>query len=118
MSAQLSKLHVRFIQSQKNFYLFTQDDPKGERLPISQIYVKDNNNLFFINQNNPIHEGQTLRIVFQESTDALQTLECTVDFQIIEKESEAYEDALLFFHVDPDKVTQLLLLNIQTLKSN
>lgn len=118
MSTQLSKLHVRFIQSQKHFLLFANGDTKGQKLPISQIYVKDNNRLYLVNQNAPIDDKQTLRIVFKESTDALNTLECTVNLQVIEKESEAYEDALLFFHVDEDKVTQLLLLNIQEVRDN
>jgi hypothetical protein len=118
MSAQLSKMHVRFIQSQKNFYLFTHDDTQGQKLPISQLYVKDNSNFYLVNQDGPIHDEQTLRIVFKESTDALNTLECTVTLQALEQENEAYEDALLFFHVDVEKVTQLLLLNIQTVKDN
>jgi len=118
MSTQLSKMHVRFIQSQKNFFLFTNDDTKGQRLPIAQIYVKDNSTFYLVNQNNPISEEQTLRILFKESTDALKTLECTVNMQAVQKESETYEDALLFFHVDTDKVTQLLLLSIQALKDD
>lgn len=118
MSAQLSKLHVRFIQSQTNFFLFTQDDTQGQKLPIAQIYVKDNSHFYLVNQNDPVPDEQTLRIVFKESTDALNTLECTVNLQALEQESEAYEDALLFFHADADKVTQLLLLNIQTIKDN
>jgi len=118
MSAQLSKLHVRFIQSQKNFLLLTNDDAKGETLPISQIYVKDNSSFYLLNLGDPISNEQTLRILFKESTSALNTLECTVNIQTIEKESETYEDALLFFHVDTSKVTQLLLLNIQTVKDN
>lgn len=116
MSAQLSKLHVRFIQSQKNFFLFVNDDTKGKKLPIAQIYVKNNNSLYFANLDDTIADSQTLRILFKESTDSLNTLECTLDIQTIDNQSEAYEDALLFFNVDTDKVTQLLLLNIQTLK--
>jgi len=118
MSAQLSKLHVRFIQSQKDFLLITNDDTKGQTLPVSQIYVKDNSSFYFLNQNNPIPDEQKLRILFKESTSALNTLECTLNIQTVEKGSETYEDALLFFHVDTSKVTQLLLLTIQALKDN
>lgn len=118
MSAQLSKLHVRFIQSQKNFLLLTKDNTKGETLPVSQIYVKDNSSFYLLNQSNLIPDEQTLRILFKESTSALNTLECTVNIQTIEQGSETYEDALLFFHADTDKVTQLLLLNIQTVKDD
>ena len=118
MSAQLSKLHVRFIQSQKHFFLFANNDTKGQRLPIAQTYVKDNNSLYFVNLDDTIADEQTLRVLFNESTDALNTLDCTLGLQSIDKESEAYEDALLFFNVDTDKVTQLLLLNIQTLKDD
>jgi hypothetical protein len=118
MSAQLSKMHIRFIQSQNNFFLFVDDDTKGDKLPISQLYVKDNANFYLVNQNDPISEEQSLRILFKESTDALNTLECTLNLQSVQKQSETYEDALLFFNVDTDKVTQLLLLNIQAIKDN
>lgn len=118
MSTQLSKMHVRFIQSQKYFLLFAGGDTKGQRLPISQIYVKDSNHLYIVNQNDPVDDKQTLRIVFEESTDALNTLECNGNLEVVEQESDAYEDALLFFHVDEQKVTQLLLLNIQEVKDN
>jgi hypothetical protein len=118
MSAQLSKMHVRFIQSQKNFHLLTHNDIKGETLPITHIYVKDNSSFYLLNQNDSIADDQTLHIRFTEPTSALNTLDCTVNVQSVEKGSDTYDDALLFFNVNTDKVTQLLLLNIQAVKDN
>lgn len=118
MSAQLSKLHVRFIQSQKNFYLLREKESKGEKLPITQLYVKDNHHLYLVNQSDLIAEDQNISILFKEATDALNTLECTLSVDDIKKGSEDYEDALLFFNVDTDKVKQVLLLTIQTLNDN
>ena len=113
MSTQLSKLHVRYIQTQKNFYLLKDGETKGEKLPLSQLYVKDNSNFYLINQGDPIGQEQDLSILFKEPTPALNTLNCTVSAKEIEKESEDYEDALLFFNIGPADVQQILLLTIQ-----
>ena len=114
MSAQLSKLHVRFIQSQKNFTLL-QGDSK-QKLPLSQLYVKDNNFFYFINTGKAIQENQNISILFKEKTHALQTLECGVNKQEISAGSEEFEDALLFFNEEESKVTQLFLLEISSLE--
>ncbi len=113
MSAPLSKLHVRFIQSQKNFTLVKGDTK--QKLPLSQLYVKDNNFFYFINTDQPIQESQNISILFNEKTHALQTLECGVNKQEILADSEEFEDALLFFNVEESKVTQLFLLEITSL---
>lgn len=116
MSTQLSKLHVRFIQTQKNFYLFKGEDTKGEKLPFSQLYVKDNNNFYLINQNSPISEGQVVTLTFKEATPALNTLTCKAASQEMLNGSEELEDALLFFNAEPQDVKQLLLLTIQEIQ--
>ncbi len=115
MSTQLSKLHVRFIQSQKQFALLRDDDNKGEKLPISQLYVKDNSTFYIIIESHTIKEDEKVTIRFDESTHALNTLECRVTKQEIEHGSEAYEDALLFFNTDPSKVKQLFSVHVDTL---
>jgi len=114
MSIQLSKLHVRFIQTQKNFHLQTADT-KTQKLPISQLYIKDNIHLYLINKSEAIKEENTLNLSFKEATPALNTLSCEFSVQEIQKESEGYEDALLFFNTDADEVNQLLLLSIKAI---
>jgi hypothetical protein len=115
MSAQLSKLHVRFIQSQKNFFLITDTGSKQEKLPISQLYVKDNSSFYLINEGKPLNEDEKLSIFFKEETHALKELQCDVTKQEIAHGSEEFEDALLFFNVDTSKIKQLFLLQINSL---
>ncbi len=116
MSAQLSKLHVRFIQSQKNFFLLKEPGNEQEKLPISQLYVKDNASFYLILQSQTLSEDESIRIQFQEQTHALRSLECDVTKEEIVQGSEEYEDALLFFNVDTSKVKQVFLLQIKSLK--
>jgi len=116
MSAQLSKLHVRYIQTQKYFYLSTGENTKNEQLSIAQLYVKDNDHFYLINNAQPIEETQNLNIDFKEPTPALDKLSCSLSSQNIPKESEEFEDALLFFNEEAENVTQILLLTIQELK--
>lgn len=115
MPAELSKLHVRYIQTQKSFSLL-----RGEikqKLPLSQLYVKDNGHFYLLLQNNRLQE-ESVRIRFSEPTDALKSLTCDVSVQEIESSSEAYEDALLFFHLGTSELKQLLLLSIDALSEN
>jgi len=116
MSTQLSKMHVRFIQTQKSFYLLSNADSKPQNLPLSHLYVKDNASFYLINQNTPMTEDQTLTITFKEPTPALDRLDCDLKVHEIHKESEDYEDAVLFFHVDPESITQVLLLTIRDIR--
>ena len=116
MSPQLSKLHVRFIQTQESFYLLKGENSKSTKLPFSQLYIKDNNNFYLINQNTPIEKGQTLTLTFKEPTPALNTLTCKVSTQEMQNGSEEHEDALLFFNAEPQDVRQLLLLTIQEIQ--
>ena len=118
MSAQLSKLHVRFIQSQKNFFLLSDTGNKQEKLPISQLYVKDNSSFYLVNEGKGLDEDEKISIFFKEETHALKSLQCDVTKQEVLHGSEEYEDALLFFHVDTSKVKQLFLLQISSLAEN
>ena len=115
MSVQLSKLHVRFIQSQKNFFLLTDAAERQEKLPLSQLYVKDNSNFYFINEAQALSEAEKISILFKEETHALKSLQCDVTKQEILQGSEEYEDALLFFNVDTSKIKQVFLLQINSL---
>jgi len=112
MSAQLSKLHVRFIQSQKNFDLLYEQGKQSKKLPLSQLYVKDNSNFYLILQNKPHIEDKNVTIRFDETTPALKRLECSVTKEEIPQGSEEYEETLLFFNVDTTQDTQVFLLNI------
>ena len=114
----LSKLHVRFIQSQENFYLQTNPDAKALKLPISQLYVKDTDNFYLVLMDETSLNQDNLSINFKEKTPALNTLECQFALTQLSNDSEDYEDALLFFHVDEQKVKQVLLLNLDSLKDS
>ena len=115
MSAQLSKLHVRYIQTQKSFTQLKSKNAKEQKLPLSQLYIKDNSSFYLIQKESPIQE-KTLSLLFKESTDALKTLQCDVTVSEVDKTSEAFEDALLFFNTDASQINQLLLLTIDTIK--
>lgn len=114
----LSKLHVRFIQSQQNFHLIQDNEVKGEKLPLSQLYVKDTDSFYLIITQEPLVLNPELSIVFKEKTPALNTLTC--DFKVTElaKESAEYEDALLFFAVDEKEVKQVLFLSLDSLSDS
>ena len=115
-SMSLSKLHVRFIQSQKNFYLTQGDSIKAQKLPIAQLYVKDTNSFYMVITEEPLVQSDNLSIIFKEQTHALKTLECDFEVDILKSDSEDFEDALLFFQIDENKVKQVLFLQLQTLK--
>ncbi len=115
MSAQLAKLHVRFIQSQTHFYLIKPQGNAQEKLPVSQLYVKDNNSFYLLSLSTFLEDTETLTIRFDEATPALKRLECSVTKEEVPQESEAYEDALLFFNVDTPKNRQVFLLHINAL---
>jgi len=114
MATQLSKLHVRFIQTQKSFFLRQDTDAKAQKLPLSQLYVKDNSSFYLINQNDPILD-ELHTVLFKEPTDALISLQCDASVKEIDKRSDEFEDALLFFNMDSSSIKQMLLLNIKTL---
>jgi len=110
----LSKLHVRFIQSQKNFIL-QQEGSKDEKLPIAQLYVKDTNNFYLaLMQESAL--AKNVNLVFNEKTPALNLLECSLKASALDKGSEDFEDALLFFQLDESKVKALYALELTELK--
>jgi len=111
----LSKLHVRFIQSQKNFYLTQGDTIKEQKIPIAQLYVKDTNSFYMVITDGPLAHEDNISITFKEKTHALTSLVCDFKVDILKSDSEDYEDALLFFHIDEAKVKQVLFLQLQTL---
>jgi len=117
MSAQLSKLHVRFIQTQKSFFLIKNKDSGGDKLPLEQLYIKYNDSFYFVNLVDEITQ-QAFSLLFKESNDYLINLRCDVTAKVIEKGSDEYEDALLFFHSDASDVKQLLLLSIESISDS
>lgn len=110
---QLSKLQVRFIQTQKSFFLQNDQDSKNKKFPLNDLYIKDSNNFYFANQSDVLNNQSTLTLLFKEKNDYLSTFSCKVIVNVIENESDEYEDALLFFHQDPATVKQVLLLAIE-----
>lgn len=116
MPSELTKLHVRYIQTQKSFSLLQGE--KRVKLPLAQLYVKDNGHFYLILRNSPLHQIEVLSILFNEPTDALKSLSCDVGVQELAPSDEAYEDALLFFNLETSEVQQLLLLSILALSEN
>jgi len=114
----LSKLHVRFIQSQNNFYLQLNPNDKALKLPLPQLYVKDTNNFYLVLMEETTLTQDSLSISFKEKTPALNTLECQFSLTQLASDSEDYEDALLFFNVDEQKIKHVLLLSLDTLKDS
>lgn len=117
MPAQLSKLHVRFIQTQKSFFLIKSKETNGDKLPLEQLYIKSNGSFYFINLGDEIGKP-AFTLLFKESNDYLKSLRCDVSASVIDKGSDAYEDALLFFHADTSEVRQLLQLSIESISDS
>ena len=115
MSQALSKLQVRYIQSQKQFTLNVEGENKARRLPIGQLYVKDKEHFYLINVDEPLDAKQEMVLLCKEPDVAIKSLECKLGAKEIEKANSKYEEALLFFHIDAKKVKQLLLLSIKTI---
>lgn len=99
----LSKLHVRFIQSQKDFTIGSQT------LPINQLYVKDMNTFYLaLSNENNLQPNETLS--FNAPTPALNSLKCVCDVAALA--TEAQEEALLFFQLKASKVWQLNIISL------
>ena len=114
MPAQLSKLHVRFIQTQKSFFLQREENSKQHKFPLENLYIKNSSNFYFANQSDTIEDGVSINLSFKESNDYLKVLRCEISVAVIEKGSDEYEEALLFFHQDESTIKQVLLLSIQS----
>ena len=111
--AQLSKLQVRFIQTQKSFFLQNDNDSKNSKLPLDNLYIKDSNSFYFANQSDVLDDKSMLTLLFKEKNDYLSTFTCKTTAHVIENGSDEYEDALLFFHQDPETIKQVLLLTVE-----
>ena len=118
MPATLSKLHVRFIQTQRHFSLKCESSGLKERLPLDQLYIKNNSHFYFANLSGDLQESSTIELAFTESNDYLSSLHCRCNVKVIEKGSEEYEEALLFFHQDASAINQMLLLRVETTEDN
>lgn len=118
MSSPLSKLHIRFIQTQKNFFLTRESQSKDEKIPLSQLYIKNNSSFYFVNFNAALQDGEQEAMLFKEANDYLKSLQCQVTTRIIHPSSDEYEDALLFFHVEPAQIKQLALFIVETINNN
>lgn len=118
MASQLSKLHIRFIQTQRNFFLLREKQGKGEKFPLNQLYIRNSSSFYFVNLSDALQEEQEVSLLFKEANDYLRSLQCTVTVHDIQRSSDEYEEALLFFHVEPNKVKQLLLLTVDALSDD
>lgn len=107
----LSKLHVRYIQTQNNFFVTT-PSIKEKKFNIKMLYIRNANSFYLINNDEPIEGATTLTLNFKHKNEYMDTFECVTTTNIVEKGSEEFETALLFFHQDASKVKQILLLNL------
>ena len=116
MSTQLSKLHVRFIQTQKQFKLQVNPEAKKESISLENLYIKNNNSFYFINTTSDLTESSNTILTFNEKNDYLTQLTCHCKLNIIEEGSDDYEEGLLFFQQEKSAIKQLILLTIETIK--
>ena len=108
----LSKLHVRYIQTQNNFYITT-DTLKEDKQSQELLYIKDSSHFYFINSGEPIADKSTLTLNFKHKNDFMDTLECQTDVTVVEKNTKEYETALLFFNLKSSQIKQVLLLTLK-----
>jgi len=116
MPAQLSKLHVRFIQTQKNFTFQADKGSQKESISLGNLYIKNSNSFYFINTKSDLQNSSNAILMFNEKNDYLTQLECQCELTIIEDGSDDYEEGLLFFQQDKSSIKQLVLLTIKTVK--
>jgi len=116
MSTQLSKLHVRFIQTQKQFKLQADTGSKKESISLENLYIKNNTSFYFINTASDLTESSNVILTFNEKNDYLTQLTCQCKLNIIEDDSDDYEEGLLFFQQEKSSIKQLVLLTIKTIK--
>ena len=109
MSTSLSKLHVRFIQTHKTFLL---DHKKSNTFSSSTLYIKDSSNFYLINNEINLYGDEQFTLAFTAPTDYLKSLKCQVEATLLEKNTQEFENALLFFNMAPATVKQILLLSI------
>ena len=116
MPTQLSKLHVRFIQTQKNFKFQVDKGSKKEPISLNNLYIKNSNSFYFINTRSELKNSSNTILTFHEKNDYLTLLECQCELTVIEDGSDDYEEGLLFFQQDKSSIKQLVLLTIKSIK--
>ncbi len=117
MSTLLSKLHVRFIQTQTNFSFQRAPNAKNEKLPLSQLYIKDSGHFYFANTLDVLEDSSTLTLSFKEKNDYLASLQCDVSVETLANGSDKYEEASLFFQEDASLFTEIVCLTINTIST-
>ena len=117
MAQQLSKLHVRFIQTQQRFKLQRQTNAKKETISLDKLYIKNSSSFYFINTSSTPLNDKEIFLSFNEANDYLSKLECTCTLSVIEVGSDAYEEGLLFFQQDQHEIEQLILLTLKEIKA-
>ena len=117
MSTLLSKLHVRFIQTQTNFSFQRTPNAKNEKLPLSQLYIKDSGHFYFANTLDALKNSSTLTLSFKEKNDYLSALQCDVNVETLASDSDEYEEASLFFQEDASLFTEIVCLTIVEIRS-
>ena len=110
MSTSLTKLYVRFIQTQQTITL--ESKQQKQKYSSSALYIKDNTSFYLVNNEGSLSSGEKMTLNFSEKNDYLKTLKCKVETMLLESGSDEYETALLFFNVEPRSVKQVLLLKI------
>ena len=110
MSTSLTKLYVRFIQTQQTFTL--ESKQQKQKYSTSALYIKDNSSFYLVNNEGSLSSGEKMTLNFSEKNDYLKGLKCKVETTLLESGSTEYETALLFFNVEPRTVKQVLLLKI------
>ena len=116
MAQQLSKLHVRFIQTQERFTLQRQANAKKETSSLETLYIKNSSHFYYINTTSTPLDAKEIFLTFSEKNDYLSKLECACDVSSIEQGSDDYEEGLLFFQQDQNEIKQLLLLTLKAIK--
>ena len=110
MSTSLTKLYVRFIQTQQTFTL--EHNKQKQKFSSSTLYIKDNTNFYLINNEVALSSGDKVTLTFNTANDYLKSLKCKVETTVLEEGSDEQETALLFFNMEPRTVKQILLLKI------
>ena len=110
MSTSLTKLYVRFIQTQTKFSLLHNKQPHP--FESRSLYIKDNTSFYLINNEVTLSSGDKVTLSFNTANDYLKSMKCKVETTVLEEASDEKETALLFFNMEPRTVKQILLLTI------
>ena len=105
----LSKLHIRFIQSQESFLLNSTDN----RHKLDHLYIKDSQHFYLLLDAPLSTESVTLK--FTQGTDFLRNLNCEVSATLLDNNSETFKEAALFFPFKSSQIKHLALLTINAI---